>query len=143
MRIIKMFTKQRPKGAMRARLGSMDSVVTNETTISHKEKIHVRTGQSRDSVKGSAINSYKDGLRKVGLMEELNEVHVVESRHDELSYSSSPFISTLYTPSTSPLSIQSTKGKTNGEKRTYMGCVKTMGDILECPGIDANSTRTS
>jgi hypothetical protein len=65
-------------------------VETDKTTIGSKEEIGIGTGQTGESIKGSAIDSHKDWRGEAGLREELNPVDVVVIGHASLNYPSPP-----------------------------------------------------
>jgi hypothetical protein len=90
-----MFTKQHPETALGTTLRPMQSMKTDEATIGGKEQIRVGTGQSRQHVKGDAVNGRKDRSRETGLWKELDPMSIMIVRHHWLFYSS-PSLSSLF-----------------------------------------------
>jgi hypothetical protein len=65
-------------------------VETNETAVSRKEEVGIRTSQARKGIERCTIDSHEDGGGITRLGEEFNPVDIVVIGHDPLNYTSSP-----------------------------------------------------
>jgi hypothetical protein len=70
--------------------------VEDKAVTGAKEQVHVFIRQTREGIKGDAINSHRDRSREEGAFIELHPVGVVVIRHGTLNQSQA-FPSILYT----------------------------------------------
>jgi hypothetical protein len=81
MRIVEPLTKQHPKTSLTTNVGTMQSTETYEATISCKEEVGIRTGQTREGVERGAVHGDEDRRGETRLQEEFNPMYIVVIRH--------------------------------------------------------------
>jgi hypothetical protein len=92
-----MFAKPNAQAALRASLGTMKGVVTNEAPTSGKEQVCIVLMQTGKHIESSTINFDEDRSRKVKLMEELDPMRAMIVGHGILSYFRTPLPPCFYT----------------------------------------------
>jgi hypothetical protein len=117
--------------------------MAHEAAIGRKEQIRVRISQPGQHVKRYTIHGHKDRDREMRLGKELDPVHIMIIRHEELFYSSLYPSTILYT--TCSLQEESLwQLRNNNRERegiTDVGLRNTIGDEVECPGRGSSQIR--
>jgi hypothetical protein len=144
MRIIQQtLAEQDMITVLRTGFCAMGGKMTDKTTTSDKEEVHIIVRQMRKGIKGITVNGHEDRSREVGIFIEFDPVGVMIIRHGTLNYLHT-FHPTLYmTSSVTDVSLSRSKDNgTNRRRIMNVGLTKIIGDGMERPGIGSSEVLT-